>query len=51
LDGKIAVSCGCFYVYIDEFVKQVNERHGDDNYGNDYRAMIEMAKMHFGIKA
>ena len=43
-DGKIRVSCGCFYGDLDEFLKAVNKTHGDNEYGQVYRIAIEMAK-------
>ena len=43
-DGKIRVSCGCFYGDLDEFAKAVNKTHGDNEYGQVYRIAIEMAK-------
>ena len=43
-DGKIRVSCGCFYGDLDEFLEAVNKTHGDNEYGQVYRIAIEMAK-------
>ena len=43
-DGKIRVSCGCFYGDLDEFAKAVNKTHGDNEHGQVYRLAIEMAK-------
>ena len=43
-DGKIRVSCGCFYGDLDEFLEAVNKTHGDNEYGQGYRISIEMAK-------
>ena len=43
-DGKIRVSCGCFYGDLDEFLEAVNKTHGDNEHGQVYRLAIEMAK-------
>ena len=43
-DGKIRVSCGCFYGDLEEFAEAVNKTHGDNEYGQVYRIAIEMAK-------
>ena len=44
-DGKIRVSCGCFYGDLDEFLEAVNKTHGDNEYGQVYRLAIEMARI------
>lgn len=45
-DQEISVSCGCFSGKIDEFEKKVNETYGDSKYGREYKAAIELAKIH-----
>lgn len=45
-DQEISVSCGCFSGKIDEFEKRVNETYGDSKYGREYKAAIELAKIH-----
>ena len=45
---RLAVSCGCFYGSLDDFAKQVDENHGDNEHGKAYRAMIDMVRIRFG---
>ncbi len=45
-DDGIGVTCGCFSGTIDEFAAAVEETHGDNKYGREYRAAIELAKLH-----
>ena len=47
-DG-VDVSCGCFHGTLEEFADKVNEVHGDNKYGREYKAFIEMCKAHFGV--
>lgn len=49
-NGEIHVVCGCFYGNLDDFYKKVEERHGDTLYGREYKKMIELIKIHFGIE-
>lgn len=49
-DGNIKVTCGCFYGSLDEFDKQVEKTHGDNRYGKEYKAFIELVKIHFKEK-
>ena len=46
-DGNIKVTCGCFYGSLDEFDKKVEKTHGDNRYGKEYKAFIELVKIHF----
>ena len=46
-NGNVAVSCGCFYGTLDEFSEKVWATHGNNNFGVEYRAAIELAKAHF----
>ena len=46
-NGNVAVSCGCFYGTLDEFSEKVGATHGNNNFGVEYRAAIELAKAHF----
>ena len=46
-NGNVAVSCGCFYGTLDEFYEKVGATHGNNNFGVEYRAAIELAKAHF----
>ena len=49
-DGAIHVTCGCFYGNLDDFYNRVEETHGDSLYGREYKKMIELIKIHFGIE-
>ena len=40
--------CGCFCGMIDDFVKRVEEEHGDNVHGRMYRLAIEMARVKAG---
>lgn len=46
-DGNIKVTCGCFYGSLDEFDKKVEKTHGNNRYGKEYKAFIELVKIHF----
>lgn len=48
-DGFIGISCGCFVGTLYEFMKKVEETHGDDKYGREYRAIIEVIKAKFNF--
>lgn len=49
-DGAIHVTCGCFYGNLDDFYNRVEETHGDSLYGREYKKMIELIKIHFGVE-
>lgn len=49
-DGAIHVTCGCFYGNLGDFYNRVEETHGDTLYGREYKKMIEIIKIHFGIE-
>lgn len=44
-DGKVRVTCGCFYGDLDEFAAKVQETHGDNKHGKVYKKLIELAKI------
>lgn len=46
-DGAIWIKCGCFTGTLDEFKAKVEETHGDNKYGREYKAAIELIKIHF----
>ena len=48
-DKGVFVSCGCFRGTLDEFAKKVEETHGDNNHARDYKALVEFAKMKYGV--
>lgn len=48
-DKGVFVMCGCFKGTICEFEKKVKETHQGNNHERDYLAMIEFAKVKFGI--
>ena len=49
-DGKIRVSCGCFFGDLDEFAQKVKETHGENEYGRVYMLAIEMAKARISLE-
>lgn len=46
-DGKIGIRCGCFNGTLEEFATKVEKTHGDNKYGREYKAAIELIKIHF----
>jgi hypothetical protein len=40
----IGVSRGCFSGTLEEFESAVNEKHGDNQYGHEYRHLIAFIK-------
>ena len=47
-DGGIVVKCGCFFGTLEKFVAKVEKTHGNNRFGREYKAFIEMVKIHFG---
>ena len=48
-DSGIDVKCGCFNGSIEDFLKAVEETHGDNKYGKAYRAAAELAKIQIEV--
>ena len=48
-DEKIIVAVGCFVGTIEEFEKQVDVTHGDNEHGKAYRLAIELAKLRIDL--
>ena len=48
-DGKVRVTCGCFYGDLDEFAAKVQETHGDNKHGKVYKKLIELAKIQMEV--
>ena len=48
--GKIRIKCGCFDGDLESFARQVEQTHGDNQFGREYKAMIELIKVKFNIK-
>lgn len=46
-DDKLIVCCGCFLGTLDEFYAKVEKTHGDNKFGREYKALIELIKIHF----
>ena len=44
-DGKVRVTCGCFYGDLDEFLAKVEKTHGDNKHGKAYKKAVELAKI------
>ena len=48
-DDTIRIKCGCFYGTVEEFEKAVEKTHGNNKFGKEYRAVIELIKVHFDL--
>ena len=48
-DKGVFVACGCFRGTLDEFAKKVEETHGDNEHARNYKALVEFAKIKFGV--
>ena len=49
-DEGIMIQCGCFFGDEKEFVAEVAEKHGNNKHARDYLAMLDFAKVRFGMK-
>lgn len=49
-NGDVHVSCGCFQGNLEAFCQRVESTHGNNLYGREYKKMIELIKIHFGIE-
>ena len=49
-DGKIRVSCGCFFGDLEEFSAKVKKTHGENEYGRVYMLAIEIAKARISLE-
>lgn len=49
-NGDVHVSCGCFFGSLEAFCQRVESTHGNNLYGREYKKMIELIKIHFGIE-
>ena len=45
-DQGVYVCAGCFFGTLDEFADVVEKTHGDNIHGREYRAAIELIKVH-----
>ena len=41
----VEVCCGCFSGTLEQFEEKVNETHGNNKHGEEYRLAIELAKL------
>ena len=48
-DKGVFVSCGCFRGALDEFEAKVKETHQGNKHERDYLALIQFAKIKFGV--
>lgn len=48
-DETVEITCGCFRGSIEQFEEQVERTHGDSKYGCEYKAIIEVIKIKFGL--
>ena len=49
-NGDVHVSCGYFFGSLDAFSQRVESTHGNNLYGREYKKMIELIKIHFGVE-
>lgn len=49
-DNGITVTCGCFMGMLEEFAARVEKEHGENIFGKEYKLLIELAKIHFGLQ-
>ena len=49
-DNKVEITCGCFRGSIEEFEKKVEETHSGTIYEKQYKAIINVIKIKFGIE-
>ena len=49
-DNKVEITCGCFRGSIEEFEKKVEETHKGTVYEKQYKAIVNVIKIKFGIE-
>lgn len=49
-EKKVEITCGCFRGSIEEFDKKVEETHAGTIYEKQYKAIINLIKIKFGIE-
>jgi hypothetical protein len=47
--NKVEITCGCFRGNIEEFERKVEETHSGTIYEKQYKAIINLIKIKFGI--
>ena len=47
-DGRVGVRCGCFYGTLEEFRKEVREKHGDSKLAREYLLIADLEELHYG---
>jgi hypothetical protein len=48
-NNDIFVNIGCFHDNLNNFKTKVIETHGNNKYGKEYLAIIEVVKIKFGL--
>lgn len=48
-ENKVEIRCGCFRGSIEEFERKVKETHAGTIYEKQYKAIINLIKIKFGI--
>ena len=48
-DNKVEITCGCFRGSIEEFEKKVEKTHSGTIYEKQYKAIINVIKIKFGL--
>ena len=49
-DGNVEITCGCFRGSIEEFESRVEETHKGTIYEKQYKAIVNLIKIKFGIE-
>lgn len=49
-EGKVEITCGCFRGSVEEFEKKVEETHHGTVYEKQYKAIINVIKIKFGLQ-
>ena len=49
-NNNVMVSCGCFFGTLDEFSAKVQKIHGDSLFGREYKSIVQVARIHFGLE-
>ena len=48
-DKGIRIQTGCFFGTVEEFTAAVEKKHGDNEHGQEYAAVIALVKLHFKL--
>jgi len=48
-DGALTVTRGCFIGTAEDFLKAVEQKHGNNTLAQEYRLLMEVARLRFGL--